>query len=150
MLIDIETPYEGHLERIQLGLYHLLSWDAERAVLEKDFYVFDHQWPEYHPQENALKALSKRFKEKTYFSEYGSCDSPEQFLAHAEYGQLLVRLPEKFCVTFHYMSKADYGDRRWHKHGPHIGAKKPEYEHFGDETEINEIYSFHIYRLKSG
>lgn len=148
MLVDIGTNYEGQLHRLNTGLYLMLDALAEHNVLRDDWYVFDHEWPEFQGDvESRLKMLRERFETNTWFNDYGSCDSPEQFMEH-EYGRLLTSSPHQFVVLFHYMTQEDYGGRRWHKNGPHIGLKEPQYEHFADETEIKEIYSFHIYRKK--
>lgn len=146
MLVDPDLPFEGILRKLDTGLYEILHrWHA-RSVF-KGWVEHDYQWPELQGDvDTRLKALSKMFQEGTYVYTFGSCDSPEQFMAHEQCGKLLLRLPHKYCVTFSYDTKETAGGRRWHKNGPHFGQHEPQCESLWFEPVINEIYSFHIYR----
>lgn len=149
MLIDLDIPSAGLLERIGLGQYLLLSFEAELTFLSREHKWEDNMllWPEFKLPTAAerLNILSAMFKNDTYFKEYGSCDSPEQFMT-TDTARIIQESPMQFLVVFQHMDQETYGDRRWHKNGPHLGLKTPEYECFKDETEITEIYSFSVYR----
>ena len=151
--LKIEENHNGVFRRSFTGLYveDALTWEelaAAKQLLCKNFHEYRYQYPEFQGDaESRLLTLSKSFENDTWFIEYGSCDSPEQFIDTDCY-RVLDKLPEQFVVTFQYMTKAEYGGRRWHKNGPHIGLKEPQCEHFKDEPEIEAIYNFHIYRKK--
>ncbi len=137
------------LEEIKPGLYNALSYLYDFELdLRSSFYQFRFEYPEMQGDVGSrLKEIHKCLEESSYYSEYGSCDSPEQFMEH-EYGKAILNSPHSFIVVFMHQLREDHKDRRWHKNGPHIGKLEPQYEHFGDEPEIEEIYSFHVYRKK--
>ena len=81
------------------------------------------------------------------FTEYGVCDTPEQFLSTYPY---IVTHPEIFCVIFTPMRRAEQspeGGWRWNKWGPYIGTRKPVAEYLYDEPEIEEVFVFHVLRF---
>jgi hypothetical protein len=146
--LDIEGYRPDQLERLSRGYYLLRSHMAPHELLREGWYEFSFEWPEMQGDTDArLKALSAQFESGTWFSEYGSCDSPGQLLAH-RYGRIIQESPHRFLVTFHHMSKADHADYRFHKNGPYIGSKRQGYEHLGDEPNITGIYQFQVYRQK--
>lgn len=155
MLIEL-SPEENHnnvLMRAHTGLYvenadsYEELWELQRK-LKENFYEFRHQYPEFQGDVDSRMAVFRELCEtNTHYTEYGSCDSLEQFRETDVYG-ILHKLPHQFIVMFRYMTKEHYAGYRWHKNGPHIGLKEPQYESFGDETEIDSIYHFQIYRKK--
>lgn len=75
----------------------------------------------------------------------GVCDSPEQLL---EKIPELVTDPRKFLVTVTEINRdeqPDNGGWRWHKWGEYIGDKEPTMEYLYDESEIEQVYVYHIY-----
>ena len=147
MLVDLAPPDDTGLQRVGKGLYVLLDMMARFNLLEKGWLEYRHQWPEY--QEQKLTAIFEEFKSGTWFSEYGSCDSPEQFLAHEDYGRKIIASPHSFVVTFHHMYKAEYAGYRWRKNGPYIGLReRMGYESLEEEPNIEAIYQFHVMRIE--
>jgi len=150
MLVNLNGSYDKLLQHLQTGLYLVKDMMAQHIIFmeEKGWYEFDHEWPEFQGDvDSRLKSLRERFDKGIYFNDFGSCDSPEQFLSH-HYGKVLQESEHRYCVFFTPMSKEDHPGYRWHKNGPYIGAKEQQCEHFGDEPEIDHIYQFHIYRKR--
>jgi hypothetical protein len=148
MLVDLAPPDATGLQRVGQGLYVLLDAMARHSLLDKGWMEFRHQWPEYQGDaDHRLKALREEFDAETWFSEYGSCDTPEQLLAHDDYGKKLVASGHSFIVIFHYMPKAEYAGYRWHKNGPYIGLhERMGHEYLEEEPNIEAIYQFHVLR----
>jgi len=98
------------------------------------------EYPEINPQDDLFGGE---------YAEYGVCDSPDQFFEH-EVGKFIEQSELKYVVSFSRISKRSQpseGGWRWHKWGPYIGKKEPQYEYIYDEgPEIEEVYVFHIYQ----
>lgn len=148
MLVDLDIKYDGLLSRIDTGRYLLLSHMAKHQLLKDDGWEDnDMFWPEFNLPTGGerLTVMLKRVNDGTWFKNYGSCDSPDQFLS-TETFRKIKNSPWPFLIVFQHMTQKDYGGMRWYKNGPHIGTKKPQFEYFADETEITEIYNFSAYR----
>lgn len=80
--------------------------------------------------------------------EYGVCDSPEQF--KSKYlDALRSDARYEYVVSFVHLRKSEQPSRggwRWHKWGEYVGEKDPQCEYLYDEPEIEEVYTFHVYR----
>jgi hypothetical protein len=76
-------------------------------------------------------------------SSYGSCDSIENLLTHPNYAPILNG-PRKFTIFMRELSKEYDSGWRWHKNGPYIGNQNSVTEHFGDEPEIQSVWTFYI------
>lgn len=80
---------------------------------------------------------------------YGVVDSIEQFRKLFE--PLHRDAYRKFAVGFTLVTKESQpsdGGWRWHKWGPYLGEKNPEYEYLADEgPEIEQVYCFEIIEL---
>ncbi len=84
--------------------------------------------------------------------EYGVCDSPAQF-KETYLEKLRDDSRYEYVVSFVHLRKADEpasGGWRWHKWGEYVGAKSPQCEYLHDEPEIEEVYTFHVYRRPVG
>ena len=78
-------------------------------------------------------------------SDYGVCDTPEQVL---EKWPSLLTDENRFVILFTEITRKDNPGWRWHKNGEYIGTQNPEYEHIGDEKDIERVLMFSIVRLK--
>jgi len=117
-------------ERIKQGMYIASHWSIDQLGVP----------------------IRERWKETEYkeldYPEFGVCDYPDQVVSLYALGQRL----EKLFVTFVKIEKVTQSARggwRWHKWGPYIGNQNPQAEHIYDESEIDTVYTFHIYELKS-
>ena len=94
--------------------------------------------------------LGLRGKEENWLSCYGVCDSPEQFTDR--YEKRLEEDPRNLMVSFLKIKKSEEGKKggwRWHKWGPYIGDKHPQYEHIADEDDsIQVVYCYHVREIK--
>ena len=83
-------------------------------------------------------------------NEYGVCDSPTQFMEAL--GDFLEADPGQFVVSLTLIRKKDddpVGGWRWHKWGPYIGKQKRDgCEYLAQESTIEEIYCYHVYKKK--
>jgi len=83
-------------------------------------------------------------------SEYGVCDSPEQF--EELLGPLIQKDPRYFVVSLtHIIKKYEpaEGGWRWRKWGPYIGKGNPQEEYLYDEKGFEGgVWVYHIYELK--
>ena len=145
MLVNLIDTCD-QLTRICDGVYVVNGYVPDSLL--QDWYKYSHQWPEFQGDvDSRLATFQIMFENETYHSDYGSCDSPEQFLSH-NYGKILQESKHQYCVLLTFLSKKDHSGYRWHKNGPYIGEKDQQYEHLGDEPEIDHIYQFSIYRRK--
>jgi hypothetical protein len=85
------------------------------------------------------------------YGEYGVADNLEQ--VKAAHAKLINAKNKHVCIAMTKIIKAEQspeGGWRWHKWGPYIGNKNPQCEYLFDEDEsIQEVYCWHIYKLKS-
>lgn len=153
-----ENPYaqaledfEYSFEHLGLGLYHGLPGFAFEYLIEDE-----------HPFEGYIMRMPNRTDEqlKKLFAEiqrqeredlprdYGVCDHPAQVV---ERWHQIVKDPRPLIINFHRLDRdwAKKSGWRWHKNGKYIGKQNPQYEHLGDEPEIETVWDFHIYQLRS-
>lgn len=78
-----------------------------------------------------------------HVNSYGSCDSIENLLTHPDYAPILNG-PRRFTIFMRELEKESDGDWRWHKNGPYIGNQEPAAEHYGDESEVDKVWTFFI------
>lgn len=153
-LIDIDPQLPDRLHRVAQGLYVPLTWQGvDMFNLDTHhWYQGRHEWPEYSGDvESRSKFLRDELENGTYIYEYGSCDSPDQFLV-TETGRNIISSPWALLVTFRQLKKSDErdGGYRWHKNGPYLGVLKREgYEYLKDEPHIEEIWQFEVHRRRS-
>jgi len=90
--------------------------------------------------------IRKCIKEgKEHKDNYGVCDN---------YQQVLDRYPElndvnrKFVLSLCKISKKENSGWRWHKWGKYIGVQNSQCEYIDDESEIEEVYVYHIYEME--
>lgn len=86
-------------------------------------------------------------KDDTEFNSFGVCDSIENLLSVYPF---LKENNENYIVTLSLISKKFESEPnfRWHKAGTYIGNQNPRYEYFYNENdEIQEVYTFKIYRV---
>ena len=86
-----------------------------------------------------------------YWYDYGVADNASQVLDYyeelcKEYGEYMdshsfVILMVPFFVKYD-------PEWRWCKWGKYIGKHSPEYEYLGSETDIDYIFTFHIYEVE--
>lgn len=99
------------------------------------------------------KLYSEKYKRGPYrdwggLGAYGLCDSPEQFLAmfpHIEDDDV----PR--ILTFHGIMRKHQpaqGGFRYHKNGNYLGKQRPRHEYLYDDTHIDMICGFHVYRVE--
>lgn len=79
---------------------------------------------------------------------YGVCDNWEQVV---EYHKELFSNPDKNYVvglsTVIRANEPSEGGFRPHRWGPYIGTQKLEHEYFYDDTDVDKIYTYHIYEI---
>ena len=99
------------------------------------------------------KLYSQRYKRGPYrnfmsLGAYGLCDSPEQLM------ELYPHLDDDDVprvVGFQYIvrkNQSPQGGFRYHKNGNYVGRQRPRHEYLYDDTHIDHIISFHIYRVE--
>jgi len=115
-------------------------------------------WEGYHEARSAYKRkmnklYSEKYKKGPYrgvegLGAYGLCDSPEQFLEcfpHIADDEI-----PRF-LTFYGIKRehqSPQGGFRYHKNGTYYGKQKPRCEYLYDDTHIDMICGFHIYRVE--
>ncbi len=123
---------------LDIGLYQINHFNFEFCTGAKlNEYDGIDNWDKAEIEEN-----------RNYVSQYGVCDSPEQFLL--QLGDFLNKDSRKFCVSFTEINKSERnseGDWRWHKWGPYIGVQEPTTEYIYDEPVIERVYCYHIYEV---
>lgn len=132
---------EDKLTRVGKGLYVIHHWNFEFCVPEGALIK------KTYSREESAAALAE-MKAETWISEYGVCDSPEQFMEAL--GEKLEAREKRYVVSFVQMLRKEQpadGGWRWHKWGPYIGKKEPQYEYLYDEKEIDEVYTYHFYEV---
>lgn len=116
-------------ERIDLGMYRTGHWNIHDMVIPKiDLFA-----------PSLVHAVNA----------YGVCDYPKQVL---ERFPIIADHPSKFFIGFVRLRRDEQpadGGWRWHKWGTYIGNREPKCEYLYDEPEIEEVYTYHIYELKT-
>lgn len=137
MLVDVELQHENDARfkdqkpnRLQKGVYTNTAWNFELLFRGRQDHALD--YPNFGPD----------------FFCFGVCDSPEQ---------LVELLPDEvkdgtseYVVSMVHLRKTDcdaQGGWRWHKWGPYIGKQEPQCEYLADEPVIEEVWTYHIYRV---
>lgn len=135
-------------ERIGKGLYLCTHWNFDDCLPGK-WQKFLHDAEDYHVPFAVGGAKADRPWDAA--SEYGVCDSPEQFMELI--GKHLDAIEDQeFVVSFVKLCKADEppdGGWRWHKWGPYIGTQKQRCEYLAHEPEVEVVYTYHFYRRLS-
>lgn len=165
---DNPLPLEmKHPPRIERGVYAAYNFST-RSVVEK---VVDDVPPHMDWSRPADERLSsyldgahayKRKMDKLYSQKYqrvpykdfmslgayGLCDSPEQFFQM--YPHIMDDDVPRF-TTFYKITRASQdpqGGFRYHKNGKYIGKQRPRHEYLYDDTHIDFICGFHVYRVE--
>ena len=93
-------------------------------------------------QSNCIDAI----KDEYVF--YGVCDNWEQVV---EYHKELLNNPDKnYVIGLSTVIRADEspeGGFRPHRWGPYIGTQKLEHEYLYDDTNVDKVYTYHIYEI---
>lgn len=80
---------------------------------------------------------------------YGVCDNPQQVLDKCPE---LISSKDVFILSCDRLIKKEQsseGGWRWHKWGEYIGTQEPTTEYLYDEPLIEEVFCYHIYRLRA-
>lgn len=80
-------------------------------------------------------------------SDYGVCDNYEQILKLVP--ELESDPDSNYIITITEVTKGNNGGWRWHKWGPYIGDHEPQAEYLDDEPNIDKVFCYHIYGVKS-
>lgn len=126
MVARIHNRPDG-VKRLSKGLYEIGHWNFEFV---------------------SAQALEQYPELDGDFEPYGVCDTPEQLIEKAPW---IEKSERKFCVSFVHIKKCDQshdGGWRWKKWGSYIGDQSPEYEYLYHESNIESVYTFHIYEVK--
>jgi hypothetical protein len=84
-------------------------------------------------------------------------DLPQDFGVCDHWAQIIERWPQIVDDEKHYIialtkivraEEPASGGWRWHKWGMYIGKQEPKYEYIHDETDIDEVYCFHIFEIR--
>lgn len=85
---------------------------------------------------------------------YGVCDNASQALdvyekivKESTSDEAKKQMNGEFIIRLMPVFQKYNTDWRWHKWGGYIGVQKPECEYISDETDIDMVYAFHIYRI---
>lgn len=74
---------------------------------------------------------------------YGVCDNAGQVMEKYDLsGDVIAILSPVFRCN-----QPQYDGWRWHKWGPYIGEKEPEYEYLYDEKEIELVFTFSLVKV---
>jgi len=108
-----------------------------------DYYIRG-EWEEFW-KKISFDGTGKKWDDYPSFPEYGSCDSPKQFMR--KFGKEMESAPDEYFVKFSKMDKKNFGGYRWHKNGPYVGNKKlVGYEYYKDEPNVDVIWQFHVFK----
>ena len=99
-----------------------------------------------------LFEFQKKFGNKEIYVHHphGVCDNWEQIFEKVPEIENYRKSKEKFVIFLSCIRKEDQPKNdgwRWHKWGPYIGTKNPQYEYLRDEPDIEEVYVFHVSRI---
>lgn len=129
--------------RLERGFYQIGHWNFEHLTSAK-LSQYTHEYPEGDGAWRVLDSMGLP-------SEYGVCDTPEQFMAR--FRDAMEASEHRWVVSFVVILKEDQEEHgwRWHKWGPYIGEKSPQREYLRDEgPEITQATTFHVYRVLRG
>jgi hypothetical protein len=80
-------------------------------------------------------------------ADFGVCDEWDQII---EKWPSIITDPRRFIISLTRVRRADQeeqGGWRWHKWGEYIGKQDPHHEYLYDETDIDEVFCFHIHEI---
>lgn len=126
--------------RLDVGLYQVRHFSFEHVAKAK----LEPYWQEMRTFDDVESGVT------LLPSEYGVCDSPDQFVG--KFGGVLKSSSRKFCVSFTKICRDDQpesGGWRWHKWGPYVGEHEPTVEYLRDEPQIEVVFAYHVYEVVS-
>lgn len=154
-------------QRVQRGVYVLGHWNPEHEVRERlgGVMAIDYRAENFseHYAQRKREMLDVGFaipvckiqdeygaddddQTMVPFPENGVVDSPEQLLELVD----LDALPIPVAVTMVEIQRGDQpssGGWRYHKWGPYLGTQNPQHEYLHDDTHIERVFTYHIYRV---
>lgn len=147
MLVDLDFQAPEIMQRRDKGLYVPLSWTFREILTSRGWWEFFTEWPEFASSDAGERIGTYVLLSKAghMFPEYGSCDSPEQFM-ESDVGRCVTESPWPLLVTFVYMTKRDNPGYRWHKNGPYVGLLETQSEYLGEEPAVDSIWQYHVFR----
>jgi len=91
--------------------------------------------------------------EKFHICEYGVCDNASQAIKRFLKAEKELGIDLGKCILcLHPIVKKNQphdGGWRWHKWGPYIGVKNPQYEYIWDEDDsIKFVWCYHLYGVE--
>lgn len=131
-------------ERVGTGLYWML-WSSVIDHLVESDHPFDPMFLKGSFEER-MQAIVQQAAENLPH-DYGVCDYPEQITE--KWPQLLAD-ERRFVILLQKWSNVapHKPGWLWHKQGKYIGTQNPRHECFDEETDIDTVWTFHIYQLK--
>jgi hypothetical protein len=121
-----------------------LHWDTVRVVrgiYQSNHWNFESYLPGPLTMELEYPALST-------IACCGVCDSVAQLQTRLP--PEVIEGPCEYIISVVPIKKAEQsanGGWRWHKWGPYIGVQTPTTEYLYDEPVIEEVWTYHIYRV---
>ena len=144
--------WDNVLEKLSTGVYEYFDCN------DPNFNGIDFRTHEHVSVELATElhfefldwCLERGDKEIYMSHPYGVCDNWKQIFEKIPEIKYYKESNEKFVIFLcrHVRdNEPEWGGWRWHKWGPYIGEKEPQYEYLHDEPEIEMIYTFHVSRI---
>ncbi len=121
--------------RLSTGFYQSGHWSFDMILGDQLL----EEWPEF-----------SAWDSDDYLNCYGVCDSPIQLLAKLP--DVVTEGPRCFVVNLVQLDKElepEEGGWRWHKWGTYIGEQEPRFEYLAQEPEIETVFTYHIYEVRS-
>lgn len=143
MLVDVETR---RLNPIPHPILAVISSGRKAARISQGIYQNGH-WS-FELEFRGRQDFTLDYPNLGEFSCYGVCDSPEQLMELLP--KIVTEGPDKYVISMVNLKKADEpqdGGWRWHKWGPYIGKQEPECEYLAHEPKIEEIWTYHVYKV---
>lgn len=134
------------------GLYQItnFSFDYMLGDLVLSSWPFESAYANGDTAEARLAALRECWDKGFPTESYGVCDEPQQVLD--AYPMLESDQEHQYIVSFTLIRREDQpssGGWRWHKWGKYLGTQKPRFEYLYNETDIDQVYTFHILEVDS-
>jgi hypothetical protein len=149
---DALEGFEYGFDQIGVGQYLGMPTFAIEHLVEDEYPFERHLMGRGDGDDEALKELFQdilRQDREDLPRDLGVCDHPAQVV---ERWPQLETDPRPLIVIFHRVNRhaqPAQGGWRWHKHGKYIGTREPLCEYLYDEPDIESVYTFRIYQLKS-
>lgn len=128
------------------GNFHIDLIDID---IEVDPYPYITTYGNYLSRQQYMELLNLDTR-PDIISEYGICDDIDQLVSYArpcidntEYTYVIAMMPVLKCA------QPEFGGWRWEKWGTYIGCQNPQADYLIDEPEIDTVYCFHIYAVKT-